>query len=222
MIRKEWKPREQKDKDVDMKTYRGEEGMNEDEEEEGDEEEEEEEEEGEESAETEEDDEEETADLEATPRMLPRTTGIHSPQSSVSSSSRGTAHPRQTRSPSNNNSNNNMASLTSSLNSLTLVPNSVRFNRGAKGGFTQLPRGTRGRGRSRSGSYGGAVQGHNTRHTELDHPPPATTFRGRGGGVHADAGHADIVLGARSRGRGRVVPHRAGGRGGGRAKGFER
>lgn len=228
MIRKEWKPREQKSKDVDMKGYRDGDGMDEDDEDEDEEEEEEEAgEKVEEEVETAEDDEDESADLEATPRMLPRTTGIHSPQSSVSSSSRGTAHPRnnqQTRSPPNTNSNNaNVAGLTNSLNSLSLVPNSVRFGRGGKGGFTQQPRGARGRGRGRGGGHGGAAQAHNTQRTEVNYPPPGSTSRGgRGGGIHTEAGHTDGGLGARGRGRGRIVPPRAGGRGGGRARGFER
>ena len=141
LIRKEWKTRgDNKDKGekedvVDMNHRGGEEdNMAVDDEDEDDED----------DDEDDEEEEEEEPDLEATPRMLPRRTiGVQSPQLS--------SHPDTTR---DRDGNNDLTNLTESLNSLAIVPNSIRFGRGGKsGGF--IPRGQgrgkhgRGRGRGR-------------------------------------------------------------------------
>jgi hypothetical protein len=131
LIRKEWKTREENGKggvldmnhrDNKMAVDDDEDDDDNDEEEDGDEEEEEEE-------------EEEEPDLEATPRMLPRRTiGVQSPQLSSDTRDRDT-----------DGRNNELTNLTESLNSLSIVPSSIRFGRGGKsGGF--IPRG-QGRGR---------------------------------------------------------------------------
>jgi len=142
MIRKEWKPRNGDGKErLDTMRYRDEDDkMDEDEEDKGEDDDDEESEE-EVAGEGEEDE----ADLEATPRMLPRTTGIHSPQSSISSSqSQRQKHSRDPK------EDPGVAGLTDTLNSLSLVPNSVRFGRGGNaGGFIPNVYGGRGRGRGR-------------------------------------------------------------------------
>jgi len=123
LIRKEWKTREENDGGksvVDTKSYRsGGDEMAVDDEEDDEEDEDDEE-------------EEEESDLEATPRMSPRRTiGVHSPQLKDDGSSNG------------------MKNLTESLNTLSIVPNSVRFGRGGKsGGFISRGQGRRGRGRT--------------------------------------------------------------------------
>jgi hypothetical protein len=125
LIRKEWKTRGENDGGgkeeggaVDTKSHRAgrDDEMAVDDEDDDDEEDEEDEE------------EEEEPDLEATPRMLPRRTiGGQSPQLRDA----GT--------------NNDLTNLTESLNSLSIVPTSIRFGRGGKsGGFM------RGRGRPRA------------------------------------------------------------------------
>lgn len=142
MIRKEWKPRNGDGKEkLDTMRYRDEDDKMDEDEDEDDEGEDDEEEESEEGAGEEEDE----ADLEATPRMLPRTTGIHSPQSSISSSQ--SQRPKNSRNPKED---SGVAGLTDTLNSLSLVPNSVRFGRGGNaGGFIPNVHGGRGRGRGR-------------------------------------------------------------------------
>ena len=137
LIRKEWKTREENNKGgvVDMNHRAGKDDKMavDDEDDDNDDEEEEEE-------------EEEESDLEATPRMLPRRTiGVHSPQLS--------SHP-DTRDRDGDGRNNDLTNLTESLNSLSIVPNSIRFGRGGKsGGF--IPRG-QGRGKhSRGKGRGG-------------------------------------------------------------------
>lgn len=135
LIRKEWKTREENDKGgkkggvVDMNHRARDDKMAVDDDEDDDDEDEDE----------EEEEEEEEADLEATPRMLPRRTiGVHSPQLSSPPDGEGRS--------------NDLTNLTESLNSLTIVPNSIRFGRGGKsGGF--IPRG-RGRGRGRARGRG--------------------------------------------------------------------
>jgi len=144
LIRKEWKAKEEKSEGrkkegvvVDMKSHRksGDDEMavdDDDDDEDGDEDDEEE----------EEEEKAEADDLEATPRMLPRKTmSVHSPQTSL------TSHP-DTYVANHNRStaNNDLTNLADSLNSLSLVPNSIRFGRGGKsGGF--IPH----RGNTRSG-----------------------------------------------------------------------
>ncbi|KAF5316232.1 hypothetical protein D9619_006251 [Psilocybe cf. subviscida] len=180
MVRKEWKPRESQAAEETMAYRDDEDKMDEDDDVGGDhdsddDDDDDDDEIASQEAELEEDEEmpKDEEDVEATPRMLPRTTGIgiHSPQSSISDASslppasrRGTkarvGAPSQSQ---NNNSGAGVDSLVNSLESLTLIPNSVRFGRGGKAsGFAPNPRG-RGRGRAR----GGIV------------PPPPT--RGRGG-----------------------------------------
>lgn len=148
LIRKEWKARE-----VDMKNHRDG-GMAVDEDEDDDN-----------NDEEEEEEEEEPDDVEATPRMVPRQTiGVHSPQSSLSS------HPDTHNN--RNTNNNDLTNLTDSLDSLSLVPNSIRFGRGGKsGGF--IPRGRHNRG----GKHGRDVM-------EVDVVPLGTDgqIRGRGRG----------------------------------------
>ena len=137
LIRKEWKTREENDERVvDTKSYRTgrDDKMAVDDEDDDDDEE-------DEDEEKEEEEEEEEPDLEATPRMLPRRTiGVHSPQLS--------SHPdTQDRG-----SNTDLTNLTESLNSLSIVPTSIRFGRGGKnGGF--IPRG-QGRGKHSRGRRG--------------------------------------------------------------------
>ena len=148
LIRKEWKTREENDRGgkekggvVDTKSYRagGNDEMAVDDEDDDDEEDE------EEDDEEEEEEEEEEPDLETTPRMLPRRTiGVHSPQLS--------SHPDTHTSNHRDGSNSDLTKLTESLNSLSIVPNSIRFGRGGKsGGF--IPRG-QGRGRGRKHGRG--------------------------------------------------------------------
>ena len=120
LIRKEWKTREEKEGGVVDKTnHRAgrDDEMAVDDEEDGDEED-----------DDEEEEEEEEPDLEATPRMLPRRTiGVQSPDT----------HDREP----------DLTNLTESLNSLSIVPSSIRFGRGGKsGGFIRRGQG-RGRGR---------------------------------------------------------------------------
>jgi len=161
LIRKEWKARDEKDEDGNgerVKSHRDhkDDGMTVD-----DDEDDEEDDDDEEESEEEEDDEPD--DLEATPRMLPRRTiGVHSPQSSLSS------HPDADNMGANN---NDLTDLTESLNSLSLVPNSIRFGRGGKsGGF--IPRGPgRGRGRGRAGRSDRSSAGGRSDVMEVDVVP---------------------------------------------------
>lgn len=159
LIRKEWKTREENDeggkKVVDTKSHRAggddEMAVDDEDDEEDDED------------EDDEEEEEEEPDLETTPRMLPRRTiGVHSPQLS--------SHPNTDISNDRDGSNNDLTNLTESLNSLSIVPTSIRFGRGGKsGGF--IPRG---QGRARGGKHG-------------------RTDRGRGGGLppRANGGRRD-------------------------------
>jgi hypothetical protein len=121
LIRKEWKTRGENDGGVvDTKIHRA--GRDDEmavDDEDDDDEED----------EDEDDEEEEEPDLEATPRMLPRRTI-------------GPSQDRDTGS-------NDLTNLTESLNSLSIVPTSIRFGRGGKsGGFI------RGRGRARANGRG--------------------------------------------------------------------
>ncbi|KDR80796.1 hypothetical protein GALMADRAFT_1107732 [Galerina marginata CBS 339.88] len=204
MIRKEWKPREQEEKQkLDINKYReGDQDVMDEEDEEDDDDDDDEEHEMDEDQS--EDAEEEPGDLEATPRMLPRTTGIHSPQSSVSSSQSNQRRCQRGNSNRTDNTDDTagVAGLTNSLNSLSLVPNSIRFGRGGKsGGFLPNARAFRGRGRGRGGGPAGIIQ-LNPQQMEVDPSRP---------GMEG--------LGARGRGRGRIVPPRARGRGRGRGYG---
>ena len=125
LIRKEWKTRGENDAEggaVDTKNHRA--GRDDEMAVDDDDDDDEEDE--------EEEEEEEEPDLEATPRMLPRRT-IGAPDT-------------------HDGTNNDLTNLTESLNSLSIVPTSIRFGRGGKsGGF--IPRG-RGRGRSRPRANG--------------------------------------------------------------------
>ena len=144
LIRKEWKTREENDKGgkeggvVDMNHRTGGDDKMAVDDEDGDDE------------EDDDDEEEEEEEEQATPRMLPRRTiGVNSPPQL---SSQPDTHDRDA-----DGRNNDLTNLTESLNSLTLVPTSIRFGRGGKsGGF--IPRGhgrgkhgkaDRGRGRGR-------------------------------------------------------------------------
>lgn len=182
MIRKEWKPRNGDGKEtLDTMRYRDEDDkMDEDEDDEGEDDDDEE---SEEEVAREDGGDED--DLEATPRMLPRTTGIHSPQSSISSSqSQRQKHSKNLR------DDTGVAGLTDTLNSLSLVPNSVRFGRGGNaGGFIPNVHGGRGRGRGR-GRGGlivnptglGPVMPHQPHAMDVDgaHTGPNTRKGGRG------------------------------------------
>jgi hypothetical protein len=179
LIRKEWKAREENDEGgkeegsglVDMKGHRAGEdnGMAVDDDDDDDDD---------EDDQEEEEEEEEPDDLEATPRMLPRRTiGVNSPPSSLSS--HADTHLNTDGSTANN---NDLTNLTESLNSLSLVPNSIRFGRGGKsGGF--LPRG---RPRGRAGKHGRSDKGATGEGVmEVDFVPTgtgSTTVRGRGRG----------------------------------------
>ena len=198
LIRKEWKAREGNGEEgkeggegfVGMKSHRTSEdnGMAVDDEDDDDDEDEDE----------EEEDEDEPDDLEATPRMLPRRTiGVHSPSSL---SSPPDTHPANHDHNTDGSiaTNNDLTNLTESLNSLSLVPNSIRFGRGGKsGGFIR-----RGQGRARGGGSRGGKHGKSGGDVmEVDVVPVETRSL-------AVPGHA------RSRGRGRGS--RANGRGRGR------
>ena len=160
LIRKEWKTREENDGGkeqgsvVDTKSHRAsrDDEMVVDDEDDDDEEDEDDE---------EEEEEEEEPDLEATPRMLPRRTiGVHSPPLS--------SHPNTHNPDADGTSNNDLTNLTESLNSLSIVPNSIRFGRGGKsGGF--IPRG-QGRGK----------HGRSERSRGRGGIPPRANGRGRG------------------------------------------
>ncbi|KIM44437.1 hypothetical protein M413DRAFT_442418 [Hebeloma cylindrosporum] len=212
MIRKEWKPRNGDGKEsLDTMRFRDEDDkMDEDEDEEDEDEE-------------SEEDEEDDADLEATPRMLPRTTGIHSPQSSVSSSQ--SQRQKHSKNPKED---PGVAGLADTLDSLSLVPNSVRFGRGGhSGGFIPNVHGGRGRGRGRG--RGGFIAnptglGPQQPAMDVDGAQPSTRKGGRGRKVETETQTTqdgpqtgfDPARGrgggrgrARARGRGR------GGRGGG-------
>ena len=175
LIRKEWKGREEneggKEEAMDMKRVRDH-RMAVDEEDDDDDD----------DDDDDEEEEEEPDDLEATPRMLPRRTiGVHSPPSS-----RADTHVA------NNNlntdgsttDNTDLTNLTESLNSLSLVPNSIRFGRGGKGGGF-LPRG---HGRTRDGGSRGGKHGRSERGTtgadvmEVDVVSDHGVLRGRGRG----------------------------------------
>lgn len=221
MIRKEWKPRNGDGKEkLDTMRYRDEDDkMDEDEDDEGEDDE------DEESEEVAREDGKDEDDLEATPRMLPRTTGIHSPQSSISSSQ----SPRQKHSK-NLREDPGVAGLTDTLNSLSLVPNSVRFGRGGNsGGFIPNAHGGRGRGRGR-GRGGlitnptglGPVMPHQPHAMDVDgaHTGANTKKGGRGKrvGIETDTPQDGPQTGsdpARGRGGGRGRPRARGrGRGG--------
>lgn len=231
MIRKEWKSREDtKNTNVNLTGHRGrnDEKMDEDEDDDDDDDDDEQEEaeavvdedgteEDGEMYEIDEDDE--SADLEATPRMLPRTTGINSPQSSVSTLKPNNRHARrQTHQRANKHANNaDVEGLADSLDSLSLVPTSIRFGRGKTAGFVPNQRGSRGRG-GRGGSGGPQIV--NTRGTDGFHPR-GTGYRGggRGGGqATSTTGTAEVPSWTpreRGRGRGRQAP-----RGVGRGRGY--
>jgi len=190
MIRKEWKPREEKNPE---KTGHREDKMDMDEDEDGEDE--------EDENENEEDEQEDnSADLEATPRMLPRTTGIHSPNSSVSSSKSNRHHHDVLT-----DSHAGLEALANSMESLSLVPDSVRFGRGGKNpGFGPMRPPYRGRPRGRGGR--GGITPVNAQHMDVD------LTQGQGNVVSVN--ESDIR--GRGRGRGVLRPPRARGRGRGR------
>jgi len=172
LIRKEWKEREEneggKKEDMDMKRGRNhgmvvveEDDDDDDDDDDGDDEEE----------------EEEPDDLEATPRMLPRRTiGVHSPPSS-----RPDTHVANNNLNTDGSTTNNtdLTNLTESLNSLSLVPNSIRFGRGGRGGGF-LPRG---QGRTRGGNHGRSNRGTTGADVmEVDVVSDHGVLRGRGRG----------------------------------------
>ena len=223
MIRKEWKPRNGDGKEtLDTMHYRDEDDkMDEDDDDDDDDGDDEESEKCEEIA----SEGVEEADLEATPRMLPRTTGIHSPQSSISSSqSLRQKHSKDLR------EDPGVAGLTDTLNSLSLVPNSVRFGRGGNaGGFIPNAHGGRGRGRGRgrggliANSTGlGPATPHQPYTMDMDgaHTGPNTRKGGRGKkvGIEIETPQDGPQTGsdpARGRGGGRSRARaRARGRGG--------
>lgn len=198
LIRKEWKTREGgKEKGVvDMKSHReGGDEMVVNDEEDGEEEEDDQEE------EEDEEEEEEPDDLEATPRMLPRQTiSVHSPQSSL------TSHPETDNGNTDGRTanKNDLTNLTESLESLSLVPNSIRFGRGGKnGGFIPRGHGTHGRGGGRGGGGRGRRYGRG-----------GGAGPGGGDGMEVDgvSGASPLVV-VQVRGRGRGRPPRGNGRG---------
>ena len=213
LIRKEWKAREEKggggkeERMVDMKSHRDgaasrDDGMvvdDDDDEEEDDEE--------DDDDDDDDEEEEEPDDLEATPRMLPRRTiGMHSPQSSLSSNpdTHVVNHIDDSTA-----KNSDLTNLTESLNSLSLVPNSIRFGRGGKsGGFIH-------RGQGQGGARGGGNRGGK----------PSRSDRGGAqvtGSAGADVMEVDVVpigTGALGRGRAGVIQVRGRGRGRARANG---
>ncbi|KAF9525944.1 hypothetical protein CPB83DRAFT_858661 [Crepidotus variabilis] len=123
---------------------------------------------------------EEPADLDATPRILPK--------KMLSPTTKAFDHPQQPQ------DNSGLEGLTQSLNTLSLVPNSVRFGRGstkARGFAPENRGGSHGRGKPHTINQGGSHQP-----MDLDapnHPVPAQ--RGRGGPFR----------GRRARGRARGV-----------------
>ena len=130
LIRKEWKTREENDEGGKVKggSHRAskDDKMAVDDDDDDDDEEDEDEDDAEE--------EEEEPDLETTPRMLPRRTiGPSHPDTQISNDRDG-----------------DLTKLTESLDSLSIVPSSIRFGRGGKsGGFI-----SRGQGRARGGKHG--------------------------------------------------------------------
>ena len=182
LIRKEWKPREQQGKSIHGEDDAGmEEGESDDDKQ------------NEESTAdaSQENEDEEPDDLDATPRIRPKR--ILSPTSSQSFKG-SDPHTTRRHAPHQAHSDADIAGLTQSLNSLSLVPNSVRFGRGgkARGFASDSPhRGaTRGPGKINRVTRpmdADAVQDTNISGNVL--PPP---FRGRG-----------ISLRGRARGRGR-------------------
>lgn len=179
MIRKEWKGREEiegeKKEDMDIKRGRDH-GMAADESDDDEDED-----------EDDEEEEEEPDDLEATPRMLPRRTiGVHSPPSSLADTHVANNNLNTEGSTTNN---TDLTNLTESLNSLSLVPNSIRFGRGGKGGEF-LPRG---QGRTRDGGSRGGNHGRSNRGT-----------------AGADVMEVDVASDLRGRGRGRGARRRRG------------
>ncbi|KAF9478260.1 hypothetical protein BDN70DRAFT_880224 [Pholiota conissans] len=236
MVRKEWKAREGApagNLDADMKRYREEESDRMDEDDEDDEEEETEEEEEEEEVNeepnapfVEEDDEEEkedAIDLEATPRMLPaRTVGITSPQSLISTPKQKHAHPHpHTTTTKGADANVDVAGLVHSLDSLSLVPDSIRFGRGGKasgfahgrGGIGHASRGGRGR-----GGGGGALRGRGRGGEVVG----ATPYLGQNIAALASGPHGaeNPALLARGVARGRARGSRGRVRGPGRGRGL--
>ncbi|KAF4610690.1 hypothetical protein D9613_007103 [Agrocybe pediades] len=204
MIRKEWKPRENKGDDKGK--YRDD-RMDEDND---DEDEDEAEEEEEESDSNEQEDEvgKDYVDLEATPRLLPRTTGIYSPNSSVSSS-KTHRHQRDAMSPDSNAT--SLDALANSMESLTLVPDSVRFGKGGKkAGFAPNPHRGAHRGMARGRGGRGGIIPVNAQHTGVS----ATGQAQQGASGHSEHGDAQVRGGGRGRGIHR--PPRVRGRGRGR------
>ena len=125
-------------------------------------------------------------DLEATPRMTPKKTLHVSPPSTSQGRSTGPE--------------SDVSTLASSMSSLTLIPNTVRFGRGAKttGGF--ITRGGRARGKA-----GGKVHA----------PGPGTTDA-----MEVDTkSQSNASLGVASRGKAAINVVRGGARGGGRGRG---
>jgi len=171
LIRKEWKGREENEKKEDMDMKKGRDHrMAVDEEDDDDDD--------DDDDEEDEEEEEEPDDLEATPRMMPRRTiGVHSPPS-YHADTHVANHNLNTDG--NTANNTDLTNLTESLNSLSLVPNSIRFGRGGKGGGF-LPRG-QGRtrdGGSRDGKHGRSTGAHVT---EVDVVSDNGVLRGRGRG----------------------------------------
>ncbi|CAA7269256.1 unnamed protein product [Cyclocybe aegerita] len=196
LVRKEWKPRSKQQRDG-ANVHREDARMDEDEEEED-------------SEEQDEDDEildedEDTRDLDATPRMQPRR--ITSPGSSDRTHSNHTPH-----------DNAGVAALTDSLNSLSLVPNSVRFGRGGKtSGFApnnQVRGGKRGRGKpqTRGASHTAQYQTMEVDPVPEAGPPGRRTGNDLGRSTINSTFVPPII-------RGRGVPNRARGRARGRGRG---
>jgi hypothetical protein len=222
MVRKEWKPREGGDRnqDAEMKRYREEESDKMDEDDDDDDDDDEEDEDGKATSEDTEDEEpnkpfveeDDPIDLEATPRMLPRTTGISSPQSLISTPKQKHAHAHLKV----NDNNVDVTGLVNSLDSLSLVPDSIRFGRGGKisgfvpnGNIVRGRGGGRGRGRGEPANSGdgrgGTILGGGTRArvvTNIQAPR-----------VPVDSAMADATAIPRGRGRGRGGRARSRGRG---------
>jgi len=169
LIRKEWKGREENEKKEDMDMKKGRDHrMAVDEEDDDDDD--------DDDDEEDEEEEEEPDDLEATPRMMPRRTiGVHSPPSS-----RADTHVANNNLNTDGSTTNNtdLTNLTESLNSLSLVPNSIRFGRGGKGGGF-LPRG---QGRTRDGGSRGGKHGRSDRDVMEVDVVSEQVLRGRGRG----------------------------------------
>ncbi|KAF9038575.1 hypothetical protein BJ165DRAFT_398841 [Panaeolus papilionaceus] len=228
LVRGPWKPRDTTAASAanpSSNEVRWKDGMDEDEDSDDAEEQEEEDDEDHPIQEDEEEEEEEAID-QSTPRIRPiRFNSGSSPHSSVSSkiTIRG-GGPHQRQSSGGAMDEAGISGITNAIESLSLVPDSVRFGRGGKRGFIGGPRGRgisrggRGRGGGGRGGRGGAQEGgeyHQQMEVDNTQHPGVIPLRGRGAAAANIRGgrgpkvvnpNNSIAVRARARGRGRGAP----------------